>query len=226
MLYSTLSYLPLVKFYFVRRRAETRVITIFDLERGIRDLLPESLGQQAARAGREAILALSEGSAAPSVDGEPADDQVRLCVRRLQGTRTLMRKNFRVSPGSLLLTVFTRACERLRVRESSVVFVHDGVILSGRQRAGTLVSAGSRAVQVFAVCKRAWACKQRAAARRGLVSASHQVAWCNCNFRQRVLAKWIHGTSAATAHQTMYRVHHQHVQPANKIKLNRLSIIK
>lgn len=154
-----------------RSRADTRVITIVDLEGGIRDVFPEELAKEAARAGNEALVTLSGG---PAADGEPADGQVRLCVRRLQGTRTLLRKNFRVSPGSLLFTVFTRACERLRIKESNVIFVHDGVILSGRQNAGTLLLTGRRTVQVFAVCKRAWACKQRAAARRGLVSASHE----------------------------------------------------
>ena len=152
------------------------MITIDDLERGIRAVFPEGLAPEAALAGKEAILALSGGPAALSADGELPDDQVRLCVRRLQGTRTLLRKNFRVSPGSLLFAVFARACERLRIRESSVIFVHDGVALSGRQEAGTLLCAGRRVAQVFAVCKRAWACKQRAAARRGLVSASHEVA--------------------------------------------------
>lgn len=142
-------------------------------------MFPEGLAQEITLAGKEAILTLSGGPAAPSADGDRAGDQVRLCVRRLQGTRTLLRKNFRVSPGSLLFTVFTRACERLRVKESRVIFVHDGVILSGRQKAETLLSAGGRAVQVFAVCKRAWACKQRAAARRGLVSASHEVSRCS-----------------------------------------------
>lgn len=152
------------------------MITIVDLEGGLRDVFPEGLAHDAALAGKEAILTLSGGSPAHAADGEPADDQVRLCVRRLQGTRTLLRKKFRVSSGSLLFTVFTRACERLRIKESGVIFVHDGVILSGRQKAGTLLAAGRRVVQVFAVCKRAWACKQRAAARRGLVSAGHSVA--------------------------------------------------
>lgn len=159
-----------------RSRADTRVIKIVDLQEGIRDVLPEGLAQQAACAGKEVLATFSGGHAAPSADGEPADGQVRLCVRRLQGTRTLLRKTFRVSPGSLLFTVFTRACERLRINESSVIFVHDGVILYGRQEAGTLLPAGRRAAQVFAVCKRAWACKQRAAARRGLVSASDKSA--------------------------------------------------
>lgn len=183
------------------------MITIGDLEGGIRDVFPKGLAPEVALAGKEAILALSGGPVTPSADAEPADDQVRLCVRRLQGTRTLLKKNFRVSPGSLLFAVFTRACERLRVRESSVIFVHDGVVLSGRHEAGTLLSTGRRVAQVFAVCKRAWACKQRAAARRGLVSASHEVAWYGCRFWQQLLAlcccwrgeEWAHGTSAATA---------------------------
>eukprot|EP00903_Cladosiphon_okamuranus_P009591 g9130.t1 len=153
----------------LKRRPDTRVITIVDLERGLRDVFPEGLAQEVALAGKEAMLNLSgEPPTTQAADGDPAGDQVRLCVRRLQGTRTLLRKNFRVSPGSLLFTVFTRACERLRIKESGVIFVHDGVILSGRWKAGTLLTAGNRVVQVFAVCKRAWACKQRAAARRGL----------------------------------------------------------
>lgn len=98
-------------------------------------------------------------------------NEVRVCVRRLQGTRTLLKKTFKVAPQCLLYTLFERACDRLRIRESSVVFVHDGVVLSGRRDAATLgFKTGSPAVQTFAVCKTAWACKQRGAARKGLVS--------------------------------------------------------
>jgi len=163
---------------FARSRPDTRVITIVDLDGGIRDVFPEGLAVEATRAGKEAMSTLSGEPLAPLADGEVADDHVRLCVRRLQGTRTLLRKTFRVSPGSLLFAVFTKACERLRIKETSVIFVHDGTVLSGRRQAGTLVCGATtrrRTVQVFAVCKRAWACKQRAAARRGLVSASQKV---------------------------------------------------
>lgn len=156
------------------------MITIVDLDGGIRDVFPEGLAVEATRAGKEAVSALSGETAAPSAGGESADDQVRLCVRRLQGTRTLLRKTFRVPPGSLLFTVFTKACERLHIKQASVIFVHDGAILSGWRQVGTLscgAAAGRRTVQVFAVCKRAWACKQRAAARRGLVSISRGVVW-------------------------------------------------
>eukprot|EP00752_Nemacystus_decipiens_P010174 g9067.t1 len=160
----------------VQRRVDTRVITIVDLEGGIRDVFPEGLAAEVTLAGKETISALSGRPALPSSadDGESADAQVRLCVRRLQGTRTLLRKHFRVSPGSLLFTVFSRACERLGLRETSVIFVHDGAVLSGRKEARTLLSAGGRVAQVFAVCKQAWACKQRAAARRGLLLGNGQ----------------------------------------------------
>lgn len=96
---------------------------------------------------------------------------MRLCVRRLRGTRTLLKKMFRVPPGSLLFAVFSKACERLRIREDNVLFVHNGAVLSGRREARTLMSGPEyRSVQVFAVCKKAWACKQRGEARRGFVS--------------------------------------------------------
>lgn len=156
------------------------MITIVDLDGGIRDVFPEGLAVEVARAGKEAMSTLAGYPSAPSVGGEVADDHVRLCVRRLQGTRTLLRKTFRVSRGSLLFAVFTKACERLRIHESSVIFVHDGMVVSGSRQAGALVcgaTARSRTVEVFAVCKRAWACKQRAAARRGHVSASQLVLY-------------------------------------------------
>lgn len=159
-----------------RSRPDTRVITVADLDGGIRDVFPEELAVQATRAGEEAISALSgETAASPPAGDESAVEHVRVCVRRLQGTRTLLRKTFRVPPGILLFTVFAKACEKLHVNEDGVVFVHDGAILSGWRKAGTLscgAAAVHRAVQVFVVCKRAWACKQRAAARRGLVSIS------------------------------------------------------
>lgn len=156
------------------------MVTIADLNGGIRGVFPEGLAVNATRAGEEAISDFSRVAAGPPAGGEPADEHVRVCVRRLQGTRTLLRKTFRVPPGSLLFTLFTRASEKLRVNEAGVIFVHDGAILSGWRRAGTLscgAVAGRRAVEVFAVCKRAWACKQRAAARRGLVSISPSFVW-------------------------------------------------
>lgn len=165
------------------------VITMVDLDASIRDVFPQGLAAQATCAGEEAVSAVTGETAAPPAGGEPADDRVRVCVRWLQGTHTLLRKTFRVPPGILLSTVFTKACEKLRVEEASVVFVHDGAVLSGWRQAGTLscgAAAGRRTVQVFAVCKWAWACKQRAAARRGLVSTGRGfVWWCSCLSRGR-----------------------------------------
>lgn len=158
-------------------RPDLGVITIVDIEGGIRQVFPNRLALALTSVAKNAMSSMVEASAgqpkASSVEGSLSDGvpdkMVRLCVRRLQGTRTLLRKNFKVAPSSLLYVVFSKACERLRLREGSVVFVHDGVILSGRREARTLVlGAGCRSVHVFAVCKTAWACKQRAAARRGL----------------------------------------------------------
>ena len=155
------------------------MITIVDLEESIRDFFPQAFASQATRAANAAVLSLAEEQAirsgsntveGRSLDGAP-DDKVTLCLRRLQGTRTVLRKTFKVAPGSLLFAVFRKACDRLRLPEGSVVFVHDGAILSGRREAGTLAyGPGCRSVQVFAVCKKDWACKQREAARRGFVS--------------------------------------------------------
>lgn len=163
----------------MRSRPGTRVITKVNIDVGIREVFPEGLAEQATRAGQEFFSALSGQTVPSSASGKPADDHVRVCVRRLQGTRTLLRKTFRVPRGNLLLTVFAKACEKLGVAQASVIFVHDGAILSGWRQTGSLSCdiAGRRTAHVFAVCKRAWACKQRAAARRGLVSSSHGFVW-------------------------------------------------
>lgn len=155
------------------------MITIVDLEEAIRDFFPQGLASQATRAANAAVSSLAEEPATQpgsnsaegrSLDGEP-DERVTLCLRRLQGTRTVLRKTFKVAPGNLLFAVFRKACDRLHLPEGSVVFVHDGAILCGRREARTLASGpGCRSVQVFAVCKKDWACKQREAARRGFVS--------------------------------------------------------
>lgn len=156
------------------------MITIADLEEAIRDFFPQGLASQATRAANAAVSSLAEGQAlrpgsntveGGSLEGGVPDERVTLCLRRLQGTRTVLRKTFKVAPGNLLFAVFRKACDRLRLPEGSVVFVHDGAILSGRREAGTLASGpGCQSVQVFAVCKKDWACKQREAARRGFVS--------------------------------------------------------
>lgn len=162
------------------RRPDARVITIADLEAAIRDFYPQGLASQATRAANAAVSSLAEQQVAQpgsnSTEGERSlngvpDERVTLCLRRLQGTRTVLTKTFKVAPGNLLFAVFRKACERLRLPENSVVFVHDGAILCGRREARTLASGpGCRSVQVFAVCKKDWACKQREAARRGFVS--------------------------------------------------------
>lgn len=181
------------------------MITVADLEDAIRDFFPQGLASQATRVATAAVSSLAEDQAVRSgyntfeggvpLDGGAPDERVTLCLRRLQGTRTVLRKTFKVAPGNLLFAVFRKACDRLRLPEGSVVFVHDGVILSGRREARTLASGpGCRPVQVFAVCKKDWACKQREAARRGFVSYTKAFAVlplargacmfvCSCSFR-------------------------------------------
>lgn len=168
---------------FLRSRPDAQAITVADLERVIREQFPAGLGSGLIRVGNSALALHAVPSASSNLDVEDCspngdgEDRVRLCVRRLQGTRTLLRKTFMVAKGSLLFTVFSKACDRLHLREGSVVFVHDGVVLSGRHEAGTLVRRGARpSVEIFAVCKTAWACKQREAARRGFVSLEAVVA--------------------------------------------------
>lgn len=138
-------------------------------------MFPERLASELTRVAEDAIARLADDSVEPSntIAANEGVGMVRLCVRRLQGTRTLLRKTFKVTPKSLLFAVFSKAYDRLHVREGSVVFVHDGVILSGRREAGALTFGDrGRSVQIFAVCKNAWASKQREAARRGHVSRS------------------------------------------------------
>lgn len=149
------------------------MITIADLEGGIRDVFPERLASELTRVAEDAVARLVDHSVERSKTNAPEEgvEMVRLCVRRLQGARTLLRKTFKVAPRSLLFAVFSKSCDRLHIREGSVVFVHDGITLSGRLEAGTLMfGAGTRPVQIFAVCMKAWASKQREAARRGHVS--------------------------------------------------------
>lgn len=152
--------------------------TIFDIEGGILHTFPAELATEFTLAGDRTLAGHSPLMDRSADDGEHSgnvvcggDDEVRVCVRRLKGTRTMLKKTFKVAPQCLLFRLFERAYDRLRITERGVVFVQDGVVLSGKREARTLgFQVGYPAVQVFAVCKAAWASKQRALARRGWVS--------------------------------------------------------
>lgn len=160
-------------------RPEIRVLTIIDIDGGVRDIFPKKLGSELIDKAKEAPILSAVGDFAPSCeaaakvaspDASPSNT-VRLCVSWLRGARVLGRRTFKVHPNTLLCVVFGKICGRLSLSESSVAFVHDGVLLPGRVEAGTLLEHGTCGpAKVFAVCRKAWASRQREAARRGLVS--------------------------------------------------------